>query len=131
MASGLPFPAGFPTSSMFSVDGLHSATRALESNNIATVIKGLNFLLNKSYDPQNDQSVNTVLQLEDHPRLLHALSDLLDVVNPSVRLLFDDIATESYHKMMQDEFDGKLWDMTLLGSNKAEFKVRICSFNVL
>ncbi len=111
------------------VDSISSATNALQSNNINHVVKGLNYLLLKSYDAHNDLSSNAVVQVEDHPRLLHALSDLLDVVNPAVRLLFDEIPSESYHCMMQDEFDGRLWNVSLLGSDKLEFKV--CIFHVV
>ncbi len=116
--SGLPFPQALN----ISIDNLHTAVKAIESNNIAIVIRGLNFILLKSYESNNDANPATVLQLEEHPRLLHALCDLLDVVNPSVKCLFEELPSQSFHRMMQEEFDGKPWDLNVLSTNKPEFK---------
>jgi hypothetical protein len=113
-----------PPTSLFPVTDFASASNALCSNNIQQVVKGVNFVLQKSFEANQDSSTSTVVQLENQPRLLYAISDLLDLLNPAAALLEKEIDTNiSYHVLLEEEIDGHAWSTELIGSKIDEFKV--------
>ena len=65
-------------------DVLATVVADLMSDEVPTVVRGLNMVLVRSsdYDP------NTVLHLEGHPDLVNALGGLLEAVNPVGNVLF-------------------------------------------
>ena len=64
---------------------INSAIAALESADPHLVIKGLNFFTQKSYELQDSNAI----QLELYPQILSSLSNLLDLINPLPKVLFN------------------------------------------
>lgn len=109
---------------VFAVIDISSAAIALESNNIQQVVKGVNYLLQKSFDANQDQQTSAVVQIENYPRLMHALSDLLDILNPAAALIESEMdSTTTYHMILQQEIDGYCWPTKLVGADNDEIKV--------
>lgn len=101
------------------------AIQNLYSTSANDVVKSLNFLLVKTSDDANS------IQIEQHPNLLTAISDLLDVINPLGNLIFERQSGNqgTDEDMLLDEIfdcvDTKHLNWQhLLGCNNEEFKVK-------
>jgi hypothetical protein len=106
------------------IDSIAAATSAVESSNLQWAVIGVNYLLQKSFETHADTSVNTVLQLEQQPRMLHALCDLLDLLNPATVFLENELdVSVPYHQLLESEHNGHTWNMQLVCSTDSSFKV--------
>ena len=68
---------------------INAAVDKLNSSSSQQVAAGLNLLTKKSYN-LFDLGINS-LHLEDYPRLVIALGDLLEVINPLSSYLFENL----------------------------------------
>jgi hypothetical protein len=115
--SAAPYYAG--------IDSMNTALKALESSTISVVIRGLNYILVKTYEGET----NPVL-LDHHPRLLAKLSELLEVCNPIAALSFHNVVNDSdqqYYSILLGNSGGaqqsKEWKLDLPISTEVEYKV--------
>lgn len=112
---------------------METAISSLDSPNITVVVKGLNFLLQRSNDGNGSDANNTTPLLENYPSLLIALSNLLDIINPLGKLLFPEVDAgnvkeDEHFKSLLPCRDDKAvqldeWIPCLPSANSAEFLV--------
>lgn len=102
---------------------MDSAIKNLDSNVVANVVKGLNFILQRSYEA-NDSANSYYVNIDNHPLLLLSLGKLLDAVNPMGRLLFNNISEDIYHKLYFGQLSKEEWQLVLPNDISEEFKVK-------
>ena len=92
------------------------ALKDLNSKDIESVVKSLNFLNQKSFEMTESQSIN----IEAYPQLVVSLIALLDVVNPISNSLFpcDNFKQDKKNILTED-----YWSLDLPGRSDLEFKV--------
>lgn len=115
------------------IEGMNNALNSLESSNISEVIRGLNYILQKSFEANEISNTNNVIYIEQFPRLLLALGTLLDVINPLGKIPFQKYLgneEQNYYSFLLGSTDSMLannpaneWKTDLPGSNQIEFKV--------
>jgi hypothetical protein len=76
------------SSSAAKVDNMNNAINLLDSTNVSEVIRGLNYILQKSFEANEITSSSNVIFIEQYPKLLPALSNLLEAINPIGKLIF-------------------------------------------
>lgn len=107
------------TSSM--LEKLDAAILYLKSTDVKVVAKGLNFLLAKSADGFEQTAYANIAAAETCPKLVIALGELLDVVNPLGRLVYENVPEASSSLLLSHPavLDGALPPAAL----SVEFKV--------
>jgi hypothetical protein len=123
------------------IEGINTAIQALDSTNISEVIRGLNFLLQKTYDANEISSSSNVIYLEQFPKLLVALGNLLDVINPLGKLPFQRYLgnqERNYYSFLLGSNDAMLannsmkeWSTELPGKEIMEFNVSLSFYCVI
>lgn len=84
------------------VPNIETAIQNLYSSSAIDVVKSLNYLLQKTSDVVADG--NSIL-IEQHPTLLTALADLLDILNPVGNLVFTEKEVESVDMLVDELLD--------------------------
>jgi hypothetical protein len=117
------------------IEGINTAIQSLDSTNISEVIRGLNFLLQKTYDANEISSSSNVIYLEQFPKLLMALGNLLEVINPLGKLPFKKYLgnqERNYYSFLLGSNDAMLannsmkeWSTELPGKEIMEFNVSL------
>lgn len=122
------------------IENINQAINLIEKTNINDVIRGLNYLLQKSYEANEITSGSTVIYIEQYPHLLTKLGNLLDVINPSGKLpfekslksqeenyysfLFGDVAVSSSSGNDSSSSSSNIeWSVELPGADSTFFKV--------
>lgn len=117
------------------VENIDHAIYLIDSSNINEVIRGLNYLLQKSYEANEISSSNNAVFIEHYPHLLPALGNLLDLVNPSGKLPFQNIfqnQDQNYYSFLFGDVTSTAtssssmneWHTDLPGIDSIEFKVQ-------
>jgi hypothetical protein len=97
------------------VDRMNVAVRELNAKDPAVIVKGLNYLTQKSFEMTD----NNAIQVELCPHLLISLGELLNTINPITACLFPmDVAT-SFTLSGEEQ-----WSLTTASAGKHDFKVR-------
>jgi len=90
------------TSRSVHVTEINAAVEKLNSSSSQQVAAGLNLLTKKSYN-LFDLGINS-LHLEDYPRLVIALGDLLDVIDPLSSYLFENLQLDNFREASIDGY---------------------------
>ena len=112
------------TSRSVHVTEINTAIQKLGSNSSQQVAVGLNVLTKKSYN-LFDLGINS-LHLEDYPKLVISLGELLDVINPLGSYLFDNIVMEHYHEVSIDCYTQWSTDIRIQPQHQSCIKVGGC-----
>ena len=121
------------------VENINQAIQLINSTNINDVIRGLNYLLQKSYEANELNTSNNAVFVEQYPQLLTSLGNLLDVINPSGKLPFQQFLTNDennyYSFLFGDLSSGSNeysatneWKTDIPGIDIMEFKVSYILF---
>ncbi len=117
------------------IENIHQAINLLDKTNINEVIRGLNYILQKSYEANEITSNTTVIYVEQYPHLLTKLGNLLDVVNPSGKLPFEKFLKsqeENYYSFLFGDASSSTgatnsasneWSVEIPGADSIFFKV--------
>lgn len=116
------------------IDSMNTAMRALDSSTVSVVIRGLNYILVKSYEGET----NPVL-IDHHPKLLAKLTELLEIVNPLADFSFRNTKNDNQHQyysiLLGDNNSSKIsdkeWKLDLPISSDVEYKVRYYYFCII